>query len=386
MTRFQRVFIISLLGLLCVLTSTLFAGGQSEKSQGAAPASQGMSSQDQAVVQAAIQANLQRTGPQTQWVGPTSGPKPIAGKKIIYVTNDSRNALQVVWGQAMEEAANKIGWTLTTLDGQGTVNGWTAAFSQAIASNPDGIMTACDAASIQGPITDAFNRKIPVVGLHAAALPGPDPQLHLWDNISSSGEEIGKALADYIIADSNGKGRAIILYDAQYAIAKLKAESMKKEFAKCTSCTLLDYVNSPLAEVTTQMPQLASSWVSRYGAPFYVMTIADYYYDFLVPPLRAGGVKPADVKLVGADGTPKAYDRIRNGDYQVATVPEPPGLQGYQAIDEMNRALNGAPPSSFVPPVYVVTSQNIDKEGGSQNTFDPSNNYKSEYAKIWGVQ
>ena len=88
---------------------------------------------------------------------------------------------------------------------------------------------------------------------------------------------------------------------------------------------LLDYVNSPLAEVTTQMPQLASSWVSRYGTPFYVMTIADYYYDFLVPALRVGGVKPEDAKLVGADGTPKAYDRIRNGDYQVATVPEPPG-------------------------------------------------------------
>lgn len=231
-------------------------------------------------------------------------------------------------------------------------------------------------------MTSAFDAKIPVVGLHAAALPGPDSNLHLWDNITSSGDEIGKALADYIIADSKGKGRAIILYDAQYAIAKLKAEAMKKEFATCSSCTLLDYVNSPLAEVTTQMPQLASSWVSRYGTPFYVMTIADYYYDFLVPPLRAGGVKPDDVKLVGADGTPKAYDRIRNGDYQVATVPEPPGLQGYQAIDEMNRALNGAQPSNFIQPVYVVTKANVDKEGGSSNLFDPSNDYKDRYAKI----
>ncbi len=380
--RFQRVFLASAAVLLCALAFSAFAGGQGEKTS---PAAQGVSAADQAVVQAAIAATAERTGPQTKWYGPTSGPKAVPGKKIIYVTNDSRNALQVVWGQAMEEAAAKIGWTVTTLDGQGTVNGWTAAFSQAIASQPDGIVTACDAASIQGPMTDAFNRKIPVIGLHAAANPGPDASLHLWDNISSSGVDIGKALADYIIADSNGKGRAIILYDAQYAIAKLKAEAMKAEFAKCTSCTLLDYVNSPLAEVTTQMPQLAPSWVSRFGTPFYVMTIADYYYDFLVPALRAGGVKPEDAKLVGADGTPKAYDRIRNGDFQVATVPEPPGLQGYQAIDEMNRALNGAAPSLFVPPVYVVTKQNIDKEGGAQNTFDPSNDYKAQYAKIWGV-
>ncbi|HVP17610.1 MAG TPA: substrate-binding domain-containing protein [Spirochaetia bacterium] len=384
MTRSERVFILCVAGLLGVLSSALFASGQSEKS--ASAAAQSISSRDQAVVQSAIQANQQRTGPQSRWDGPTSGLKAVAGKKIIYVTSDSRDALQVAWGRAMEEAAGKVGWTVTTLDGQGTVNGWTAAFGQAIASQPDGIVTACDAASIQGPMTDASSRKIPVIGLQAAANPGPDPELHLWDNISSSGVEIGKALADSIIADSNGKGRAIILYDAQNAIAKLKAEAMKAEFAKCASCTLLDSVNSPLAEVTIQMPQLASSWVSRYGTPFYVMTITDSYYDFLVPALRIGGVKPEDAKLVGAGGTVKAYDRIRKGDYQIATVPEPSGLQGYQAIDEMNRALSGAAPSGFVSPVYVVTKQNIDTEGGSQNTFDPSNSYKAEYEKIWGVQ
>lgn len=366
--------------------AVLFAVSQAPIAGSAAGQPADLDAQQQAAYQSAVAATQERTGPQTKWLGPTSGPTAAAGKKIIYVTNDSRNALQVAWGQQMEVAAKRIGWTLTTLDGQGTVNGWTAAFTQAIASRPDGIVTACDAASIQGPMTSAFDAKIPVVGLHAAALPGPDSNLHLWDNITSSGEEIGKALADYIIADSKGRGRAIILYDAQYAIAKLKAEAMKREFATCSSCTLLDYVNSPLAEVTTQMPQLASSWVSRYGTPFYVMTIADYYYDFLVPPLRAGGVKPDDVKLVGADGTPKAYDRIRNGDYQVATVPEPPGLQGYQAIDEMNRALNGAQPSSFVQPVYVVTKANVDQEGGSSNLFDPTNDYKDQYVKIWGAK
>ena len=171
MTRFQRVFTLIFLGLSSIVAAALFPGGQSEKGSSYGQAS---SSQDMAVVQAATQANQERNGPQTHWMGPTSGPKATPGKKVIYVTNDSRNALQVVWGKAMEEAAAKIGWTVTTLDGQGTVNGWTAAFSQAIASNPDGIVTACDAASIQGPMTDAFNRKIPVIGLHAAANPGPD--------------------------------------------------------------------------------------------------------------------------------------------------------------------------------------------------------------------
>jgi ribose transport system substrate-binding protein len=39
------------------------------------------------------------------------------------------------------------------------------------------------------------------------------------------------------------------------------------------------------------------------------------------PVLRSGGVKPDQVKLIGADGNRSAYDRIRKGDeYQVVTV------------------------------------------------------------------
>src|SRR5690606_32917741 len=113
--------------------------------------------------------------------------------------------------------------------------------------------------------------------------------------------------------------------------ARAKAEGMRDEFAKCETCELLGYENSPLAEVETRTPQLFSTYVQQYGEDFqYVMTIADYYYDFAVPALESGGVPPDAVKLVGSDGTPQAYERIRNGQYQVATVPEPVHLQGYQ--------------------------------------------------------
>jgi ribose transport system substrate-binding protein len=113
------------------------------------------------------------------------------------------------------------------------------------------------------------------------------------------------------------------------------------------------------------------------------MTIADYYYDFLVPSLRTGGIGPDDVKLLGSDGTPKAYNRVRSGNYQVMTVPEPAILQGYQAVDALNRAFQGEKPVDFQQPVYLVVKQNVDKEGGDKNVFDPSSNYRERYLKIW---
>ena len=65
---------------------------------------------------------------------------------------------------------------------------------------------------------------------------------------------------------------------------------------------------------------------------------------------------------------------------------EPIELQAYQAIDELNRAFHGEPPSGFVQPPFLVTKENINAEGGDKNTFIPSNDYKKHYLEIWGVK
>jgi ribose transport system substrate-binding protein len=60
-------------------------------------------------------------------------------------------------------------------------------------------------------------------------------------------------------------------------------------------------------------------------------------------------------------------------------------MQAFQAIDELNRAFNGEEPSGFVQDPYLVTPDNIDREGGDQNTFIPSNGYEEKYFELWGV-
>jgi ribose transport system substrate-binding protein len=161
----------------------------------------------------------------------------------------------------------------------------------------------------------------------------------------------------------------------------------KKEIEKCGGCKVLDYVNSPASEAAQRQPQLTTSWVQRFGTPLYATSVGDNDWDFAVPVLRQGGIDPSQVKLVAADGNRSAYDRIRKGDqYQVVTVSEPIELQAYQAIDELNRAFHGEKPSGFVQPPFLVTKDNIHQEGGDQNTFIPSNDYKKHYLEIWGVQ
>jgi ribose transport system substrate-binding protein len=324
-------------------------------------------------------------GPQNQWRGPDSAPKPQAGKTIVFVSNDESNDANHAWGLAIVEAAKKIGWKASVIDGKATPTGWISAFNQAIALKVDGIITSADAKSLQDSFKEAASRGIPIVGIHAAALPGPDAKLGLFTNIQEDPREIGKAQADWVIADSNGKANVVVTSHNEFAIAETKSRAVEARLKQCPGCKVVEYANSPIAEVAQRQPQLVLSWVQRYGTPLYVTAVADYTVDFQVPAQRSAGVDPKQVNLIGADGQRSAYDRIRNGQYQTVTVSEPVEEQAYQAIDEMNRALNKAPPSSFVQAPYLVTPENVNAEGGDKNQFNPTNGYKEHYLKIWGV-
>lgn len=380
-----RARAVRVLLTLMITTAAVWGTGASANRSDAAMRSD-------AVVQADVVAFAKayvhyHTEPVTRWTGPTTGPKAKKGAFVVYVSTDERNGGAHIVGQGFLAACMKIGWHCQLIDGKGSAQGNYAAVQQAIALKPNGIfLGGIDGALVQTLLAQATAQNIKVVGWHAAGTVGPLPALHLFINFQTPAEDIGKALGYYVIADSNGKAGAVIIYDALYAIARNKAMWMRQTLKQCASCTLLSYENSPLSDVQTRTPQLVTSLLQRFGSRLtYMLSIADFYYDFAVPTLRNAGVAPGVVKLTGSDGTLAAYNRIRTGDYQVATIPEPLDLQGWQGVDEMNRALNGAKWSGYIPAVHIVDKNNVNQDGGTQNLFIPSNNYKGHYEQIWGV-
>jgi ribose transport system substrate-binding protein len=334
-------------------------------------------------VKAAKDATQKRTATQTEWLGPTDGPKATPGKHIVYLSSDQTNALSAQYGKFLQDAASKIGWEVTVIDGKATAANWITAFNQALLLKPDGIAMTLQSPSITGPLEAAAAAGVPVVGMHSTSLPGPSEKFHLFNNLSSDPAEIGRALVDWAIADSDGKAAMIFIGDNIYPISVVKTDAMVEEIKKCSTCTLISNENIPAANVSAQMAGIMTSWVLKYPKPFYALAVGDFWFDFATPALRTGNVAPSDVRLGGADGTPQAYQRVRQGDYQIVTVPEPIEMQSWQAIDELNRAINKQPPSKLVQPVFVVTKDNIAAEGGDKNTFTPSNNFKDHYLKIW---
>lgn len=330
---------------------------------------------------------IRYAGPQSDWRGPTSAPAPEKGRHVAYMSTDEQNDASREWGTAIREAGAKVGWDVTIIDGHGSPVGWQAGLNQAIALKVDGIVTNADAASLQPQIQDARSKGIVVVGIHATAFPGPQPELGLFVNIQQDPREIGRAQADWVIRHSGGKARVVVTSHCEYAIACAKAHATEARIKDCAGCQVLEFSNSPIAEVAQRQPALVTAWVQKYGTPLYITSVADYTADYQIPALRTGGVDPDQVIIVSADGNKSAYERIRSGgQYQQVTASEPYKMQGYQAIDELNSAFHKMPPSGFVQTPYLVTPDNINAEGGDKDTFIPSNDYEAHFLKIWGVK
>jgi ribose transport system substrate-binding protein len=315
---------------------------------------------------------------------PASGPKAQEpGATIAYVAADVTNGGINAVATGVEEAAARIGWKVVVIDGKASAQGRTDALNKAMAMNPAGIIVGgFDAAEQSSTIARTIESKIPVVGWHAGAKPGPDVANGLFTNVTTDPLEVSRIAADFAIADSNGTAGVAIFTDSEYEIAVQKADAIKAEIQKCSQCSVLEYEDSPIASADTRMPALVSSLLKRDGAKLtYLLAINGNYFGGARTALKDAG-KPAGgppKSVAAGDGDAAEFQRIRSGDYQAATVAEPLYLQGWQLVDELNRAIAGKPASSFVAKPGLVTKANVP----TGDVFDPASGYRDVYTEIW---
>jgi len=311
---------------------------------------------------------------------------------VIYVSDDQRNGGALGVGEGAKEAATAIGWEFRLLDGQGSPSGRASAMTQAIALQPDVIILGAVDAREQAPLIEqAVAQGIKVVGWHSGAAPGPVEGVPgVITNITTDPLEVAKASGLYAVVDSGGKANVIVFTDSIYAIAIAKSDATAAAVKECSGCKVLEIVDTPIGDLQNRMGQLTTSLLSKYGAEWtYSVAVNDLYYDFSAPSLTSAGIDPATgspKQISAGDGSVPAFQRIRDGQYQAATVAEPLFLHGWQEIDELNRAFAGEAASGYVAPPHLFVQANIDKDGGDKNIFDPGNGYRDQYKKIWGVQ
>ncbi|AXI46876.1 sugar ABC transporter substrate-binding protein [Sulfitobacter sp. SK012] len=323
---------------------------------------------------------------ETAFDGPSSGPVAAEGKSIVILAGDLKNGGILGVTTGIEEAAAVIGWDVRVLDGAGSIQGRTGAIGQAMALQPDGIIiNGFDAVEQQAALEGVSTAGIPMVSWHSGPKIGCDAPGGIFANVSTNAMTVSEVAAKWAIEDGGDNVGAVIFTDSTYQIAIDKADRIK-ETIEAMGGTVLEYVDTPIADTSSRMGPLTTSLLQKYGSSWtHALAINDLYFDFMGPALAAAGIKGDGAPLAGSagDGSEAAFQRIRTGQYQAITVAEPLNLQGWQLVDELNRAISGEACSGYITSPALVTQEGLAKLGDS-NSFDPDSPYRAAYGAIWG--
>lgn len=323
---------------------------------------------------------------ETAFDGPTTGPKAAEGKSIVVVAGDLKNGGILGVTNGVEEAVDAIGWEVRVLDGAGSIQGRTGAIGQALALQPDGIIiNGFDAVEQQAALEGIVDAGIPIVAWHSGPKIGCDAPGGIFANVSTDAMTVSEVAAEWAMDDGGDGVGAIIFTDSTYQIAIDKADRIK-ETIEAAGGKVLEYVDTPIADTSARMGPLTTSLLQKYGDEWtHALAINDLYFDFMGPALAAAGISSGDGPQAGSagDGSEAAFQRIRSGNYQTITVAEPLNLQGWQLVDELNRAIQGEACSGYITSPALVTEAGLAKLGDS-NQFDPDTPYREAYSKIWG--
>jgi ribose transport system substrate-binding protein len=361
-----------------VVTTGLVASGC-----GATPARESPPT-DPAVRQAQADVDARALSSPIGYRGPARGPRALRGGLVVFVAGDLTNGGIAGAALGVQQAVGAIGWQLQILDGQGTTAGQAGVLRAALRLKPTGIVLGgFDATAQRLALRRARALGIPVVGWHAGTRPGPDRHAGLFTNVSTDPGSVARLAAHYAIVHSGGTAHVVVFTDRSYPIAAYKADVMAAEIRRCRRCALLDIVDSPIGLAQQQMPAIVSSLLPRFGPQFrYMLTINGIYIGGAIAAFVNAGRRGSDPPFaIGAgDGDASDFERVRADNHQTASIAEPLYMQGWQIVDELNRARAGQLPSGYVAPPRLVTRADVP----AGVVFDPPSGYRANYRRIWG--
>ncbi|MDY7539458.1 substrate-binding domain-containing protein [Undibacterium sp. 5I1] len=318
------------------------------------------------------------------WEVPAEGPKLQKKKKIVFIAADLSDPGIVGVFNGIKEAVKGADWELLYIDCRGRCNQGAAIVSQALDMAPNGIILAgVDATSQAKGLAAAAKAKVPVVGWHSMVKSGPSEGL--FTNITSNPKEAAQIAALYGVVESNSKAGIVVFSDMSSPYTAAKSNAIVEVIKQCENCRLLSVEDVPVAEAYTKMSKVVENLEKKFGTKWtHAIGVNDVYFDLMEKPTISALMGTNKViGLSAGDGSYSAFKRIRGNLLQIGTVPEPLFMHGWQLVDEMNRAFSGVAPSGYVTPVHLVTNQNIAYDGGPKNMFDPDNDYRNQYLKIW---
>lgn len=323
-----------------------------------------------------------------RYKGPTTPAKAPAGIKIAAITCYSILQGCVSPANGIADAAKTIGWQERTFDGGGTPTQQNAQILNAIAWGANVIaLVAVDPKAVQAGMQAAKRSGVLVVsGSSALSQPNPTvkaPAGDLWPpfDIMVNAPALGKALADWMIADSKGKANVVIYHDKEFPSNIAEIEGLLPELKKCKGCTVQPIQYFTGTQVSTTLGPETVSYLRNHPNVNYLYVTYDPAATAQVPAIVNAGLAQ-QVKLVSILGDSQNLHYIQNGLVQTADGAFDNEYMGWSIVDQSIRLLDHLPlvhPIGENEPFVVLDKSNL----RSSSTWTASFNYRSKFTKLW---
>lgn len=317
--------------------------------------------------------------PITKWYGPKTAPKPAHNKLVYVVTCTSQGIGCVRAANGVQEAGAALGWTVRVIDGKADPATWNSAIQSAIAAGANGIVLDAVPPSLVGDALEkAAAAKVKVVSIFIPP-ENSEEKGRVFAYVHSDHLEQGKVMAAWTEVDSGGKANIGLIELPEYPELVERVEGFKKQIADCSGCKLVTVINQSTMMLQQRLPGAVAQMLTQNPTIDYVIAPVDRAAYLVIEGARQAG-RAGKVKVAAYEGAPQELDSIRQGT-EAATLAGPVEWMGWQAVDELNRAFNNAPPSGVELRYRLLDHENVPAEKVYQGDLD----FRAQYKRLWGV-
>ncbi|HVY95961.1 MAG TPA: sugar ABC transporter substrate-binding protein [Solirubrobacterales bacterium] len=305
--------------------------------------------------------------------------KPKAGATVYHVACDL--SLQGCANQAkgVKSAAAAIGFKYEQCDGGSSPDTIAQCFTNAVNAKPDVIIPNGIGIEAAGDgFAAAKKQGIPIVGMFTGDPPGAEGVA--TEVAGETCEEAGKAAADWVIADSEGKANVVFIGTQTYTCNKQRQQSFLAEMKKCEECKASTLTFS-IASIQSTLPQQIQAELQSNTEVEYMVGTFDAVALTAADAIRQAG-KATEIKVGGFDADAPNLELIRDEEIQAFDVTSGTTEPGWSAIDAAARVING----EAVPPVtpvttVMVTANNIEQIG---EAYVGATGFEEQFKTLWG--
>jgi ABC-type sugar transport system substrate-binding protein len=308
---------------------------------------------------------------------PVSKPVP-TGKKIMFISCGSANC--ALESDIIKSATDKLGWTLETINTDGSPEQAKAAWTQAVTKKPDAILyTATDR-----PIIDPQLRQLEKDGVFVAACCTVDPP---EDGISyvigdaTTNARVGDDMAAMAAVNNNGAGGTLYVnlpvFPILTAVKDAYVSSLK---TFCSACTVQN-LDLPLSAIGKDAPDKIVSAVRAKPEIKTIVLSVDAIGIGLPAALRAAGLTDK-VLIIGEGPVESTLAEIKAGQRGPTNV-FPYYESMYSMVDAVVRHVVGDPFEARGKPSNWVVTQTTVPETDKMFWLVPDG--QAQFFKLWGV-